>query len=393
MRMRPPLALLLFLGLLGPLAAASAQVPAGQQPARVQVVDSGLTRKPPAEQGFDGLQYTSQGFTLSNGVVRYGIDYHAYWDAEGKTAKPSPEGYLGMPLPTGCNWYHGGFMSVSFNGLNLGNIAPAVLRVVEQGQRGLIELLWKTAEGQVRIRFLQEPEADYLAAELAVLPTSEIRSLDLSLRCYPSYFTGWNKRDGWRQIIGPMTTTEQGQTKALDPLQDWWLLYQDRVFDYALNRDDSAGPCGLLYLPEQIKSVQVLPTSYPVTTNVTVKPTVRSVRLAFWEFPKKTNAESLQRLRQGAAQVAEHLRQVDFSDSQVAAFDAAGERAALAAMIAKTKEPEAWRQRLAPMLDQVAAAQQAYRSNDLSAEQTASAALAKYRDAVWDLKFEALLSD
>jgi hypothetical protein len=375
------------LALLPALACAQAQY------SQVQVVDSGLTRtEPTAEKGFEGTEYVRQSFTLSNGLIRYMVDYHAYWDPKSEVTKQSPEGYIGMPLPTSCNWYHGGFMAISFNGQSLGNLRPTSIRAVEHGNRGLVEFFWKTTEGQLRIRFLQEPATDYLAAEIAVQPAKELRNLDVYLRCFPSFFTSAYKRDGWRQVIGPATTIEQGQTQKLDPAKDPWLLYQDRVFDVAKEKD-SNGPCAALWLPEQIKSLQVAPASYPVPTSISAKPEVRSLRFAFWEFPKKTNADALKLLQQTAPQVSDRLRKLDFGDSQVAAMDPAKERATLDAMIAKTADPEKWQKQLVPLLEQATTAREALKNNDLSAEQTASEALTKYREAVWDLKFDALLSD
>jgi hypothetical protein len=379
--------LTVVLALLPGLAVAQAQYN------QVQVVDSGLTRNEPSgEKGFEGTEYVRHSFTLNNGLIRYMVSYQAYWDPKSDVTKQSPEGYLGMPLPTSCNWYHSGFIAIVLNGQNLGNFRPVSIREIEHGDRGLVEFFWKTAEGQVRLRFLQEPATDYLAAEIAIQPTKEIRSLDVSLRCYPSFFTSAFKRDGWRQVIGPTTTIEQSQTQKLDPAKDPWLLYQDRVFDLATEKD-SNGPCGALWLPEQIKSLQVAPGSYGVPTSISAKPEIRSLRFAFWEFPKKTNADALKLLQQTAPQVTDRLRRLDFGDSRVAALDPAKERAALDAMIAKTADPERWRKQLAPMLEAATTAREALRNNDLSAEQIASEALTKYREAVWDLKFEALLSD
>lgn len=382
--------LLTALLLLAPLAGPARGAP----PGLVQVTDSGLIREapPPDQPALAALQRVRQAFTFANGTARYTLDYHGYWDAKSGAAKPTAEGYLGLPQPSSCNWYGGGFLDVLLDGASLGTIQPAP-RLVEQGPRGLAELLWKAPQGQVRLRVLQEPGQDYLAVEVAFAPPAGDHRLTLALRCFPSYFTSWNKRDGWRQVIGPATQVEQGKTAALDPARDPWLLYQDRVFDVALKAADSAGPCALLLLPEQVAALQVAPTSYPVATTLTLKPEVRSARLALWEFPKKTNAESLQRLREGAAAVTARLRALDFGDSQVAACDLARERAALAAMLAKVKEPGKWQPPLAALLDQVEASRQAARNADLEAERAASEALAKYREAVWELRFEALLSD
>lgn len=375
-------------GLLLPLVLALAPCYA----APVRVSDGGLV-KTPGTGDRAGLEQVSQGFVFANGVVRYQISYHAYWDPAGEGVKQDPEGYLGMPVPTACNWYAGGFLALRCNGLDLGNARPSGLRVVEQGTRGLAEVFWKTPEGQVRLRFLQEAGADYLAVEIATQPAREARSLDLSLRCFPSYFTSWNHRDGWRQAVGPATVTEQGKDAVLDPSRDGWLLYQDTVFDRAKNATDSQGPCAALWLPEQLRSASVQVTNYPVTTALAMKPEVRSVRLAFWDFAGKTNVQALARMKSGAGEVAARLRQLDFRDSQVASFDAAEEQAILQGLLARTPNPDRWIKLLTPLSAEISRGLVSYSGKDLAAEQTVSEALAKYREALWDLRFEALLSD
>ncbi len=339
-----------------------------------------------------GYEWTQHRFTLNNGLLRYIIGYQAHWATEGLAVQLSPEGYLGMPGPASANWYGGGFMNILLNGKSLGNERPAGLRLVERGERGMVEVLWDTADAQLRVRFMLEPGSDYLGCELAVQPKTDLKRLELALNCFPSYFTSWNKRDGWRQIVGPTTTVEQGTEATPNPAQDYWLLYQDTVFDTATEKD-SAGPCALLIVPEHVASLKVRPTSYPVSTHLVAAPGVLRWRMAFWDFHRKTNAEALQRLQAGAPDVLVRLREADFADRRVAAFDLARERAELDAMIARSTEPEKWRQSLVPVFEKIAVALGANRGGDLAAEHAASVALEEYAEGLWDLKFDALLND
>ena len=98
-------------------------------------------------------------------------------------------------------------------------------------------------------------------------------------------------------------------------------------------------------------------------------------------------------LRAIAPQVADHLRKLDFNDTGVAGFNIRGERAKLDDLIAHSSEPAKWQQALVPMFEAIAKAAEAYRGGDFVAEQRAAEALAKYREALWDLKFDALLTD
>jgi hypothetical protein len=274
----------------------------------------------------------------------------------------------------------------------MGDHRPTGLRIVEGGERGMAEILWDIEDAQVRVRFMLEPDCDYLACELAIQPRTDLKRLEMALNCYPSFFTGWHKRDGWRQIVGPATTTEQGEQATLDPAQDYWLLYQDTVFDVASEKD-SAGPGALLIVPDQVSGLTVRPTSYPVSTRLVAKEGVLRWRMAFWDFHKMTNAEALARMQEAAPEVLARLRDADFTDREVAGFNMARERAELDAMIARSSEPDRWKKTLVPLIEKIAAASKADRENDLSAEHAASTAIAEYTEGLWDLKFDALLND
>jgi len=356
----------------------------------VHVADRGQTVKPITEGPATGSDHVSYAFVLSNATCRYGISYNGYWSQDGG-AKATPEGYLGMPAPGGDNWYAGGFLDVVANGQSLGGTRPLTPRAIEQGERGLIEVLFPAQPTPVRLRFLLEPDTDYLACEIAA--NAPLKSLSLNLRCFPSCFTSWNKKDGWRQVISPSGIIEQGKDATLQAATDWWLFYQDTVLDYATNATDSGGPCAMLMLPEQAQTARVTVTSYPVSTSVACKPDLTFVRLAFWDFRKQPNGPALQHLRAIAPQVADRLRKLDFNDRGVAAFNARGERAKLDELVAHSSDPAKWKQTLTPVFEAIMTALQAYAGGDFIAEQKAAEAIAKYREALWDLKFDALLTD
>jgi len=357
--------------------------------ADVLVTDNGETSRPVTDGPAKGSDLVSHGVILNNGPTRYGLNTVFYVDKNG-VARSADEGYLGMPVPASDNWYGGGFLDVIANGKSLGGTKPLPLRVVERGRRGLVELLFPTSPAPVRLRFLLEQDSDYLACEIA--SAKPMASLALRLLCFPSYFTAWNHKDGWRQIITPTRTLEQGQNADLPGATDWWLFYQDRIFDVATNAD-SDGPCAALMLPEQVQTIHPDVGSYGVPTSVLCKPALTSLRIAFWDFHQQPNATALKHLRDIAPQVAERLRKLDFNDSRVAAVNAQGERARLDALIAHSSDPAKWQAALMPMFEAITTATQAAQAGDFLAEQKAAEAITKYREALWDVKFDALLND
>jgi hypothetical protein len=132
--------------------------------------------------------------------VRFGLRYCACWDpVHGGQAVPL-EGYIGMPEPNACNWYHSGFLRLIINGQDIGTTKLADMYAGETGERASITMLWKTPQGPVRVRFLGLPTDDRLFCELALDPTVEVTSLQVALNCYPSFFTAAYHRDGWRRV-------------------------------------------------------------------------------------------------------------------------------------------------------------------------------------------------
>lgn len=360
----------------------------------VQVTDSGYATDPVRDAKLAGMVQGHQTLQFANARQRYAIAYNILEDPTGaRPARRPDEGYIGMPLPAACNWYAGGFLDVVVNGRSLGATKVRRLGAAEQGERGSGDLLWVVPEGQVRLRFLLEPSTDYLACELALVPATPVKSLTISLRCFPSFFTAWHHRDGWRQIVGPRQTIEQGPRQSLDFANNPWLLYQDRVFDVAQNSADSAGPCAFAFLPEQVQTLTIDPGSYSVGTEVVLKPEAQSLRFAFWDFHQITNAAALAELRRDAPGVIAHLRQLDFSDRMVQAFDVTRERTALDGLLARSSAPDKFRPTCYPLFEKIAAGVAALKGGDMLAEQTVGDLIRQYRDLQWDLKIDALLND
>jgi hypothetical protein len=77
-----------------------------------------------AEPKLKGRIVRSQTATFTLDKLRYAIKYSVRLDADhGDRILPS-EGYLGMPLPSSCNWYHSGFMFILLDGDDIGARTP-----------------------------------------------------------------------------------------------------------------------------------------------------------------------------------------------------------------------------------------------------------------------------
>ena len=326
---RAGLGALLLAGLLLGTLAAAAQ-PAVANP-MLLVLDplkeeTGLKDQP-------GVTALSQSAHFHHGPVPYAISYHVRTDPKKPGEALWTEGYLGMPGPVSCNWYGGGFLFLSVNGKDVGRTPRSSMGAAETAGRGILDLVWRLDVADVRIRLVGLPGQDFLICEIALEPKQALTSIQLEARCFPSFFTSWFKRTGARRVQTPATLVKEGETRHLPAAGNAWLLYYDEVFDVA--RGEGEGPCAMLLLPENVTDMVCAPGGYAVSTRLTVAPATRRLRLAFWDFRGKTNAEALARLQRGAADVQRLLAGADFTPAALATFDVAAARKELQEALAQ----------------------------------------------------------
>jgi hypothetical protein len=325
----------------------------------------------------------------------YKIRYGACVDKEHGGKVAPLEGYLGMPEPTSCNWYHSGFLWITVNGKDIGSTPLSSMTAAERGPRGILDLVWHDEQATVRTRFLGLPQHDNLYLEVAIDPKQEIKSLGLRLTCYPSYFTHYNRREGARRIQTPKTLVLQGQQLTLPARDNWWGLYCDEIFDVA--NGEGEGPCGLLLMPEEAGEITLQPAGYAVGTQITYPPQTRRIHLALWDFKGQTNAQALARLRQGAEEVRSELAALDFTPTAVKGFDMAGlraevDRALKSAEVRSTlgsriKELETWLAQYSTVLQSTGG------QGSIEAEERLLQAIQKYESFCWEVKLAELLSN
>jgi hypothetical protein len=257
---------------------------------------------------------------LDSGKIAYTIKYSSCVDPSHPGLRVNEEGYIGMPTPSSCNWYHSGFLFVRVNGAEVGEVPLLEMRATERGARGACHLIWETATARVRVQFLLQSGAEALLCQVTCLPKEDkkVDSLEVMCRCYPSYFTSYNGRQGDRTLITPRREAHEPATVVLEPAADTYLLYQDGVFDVA--KGEGEGPCAMLFLPEETASGTAELTNYPVSTTLKAAAGVLRLRLAFWDFKGRSNADAGLLLAQHAVAVRDDLRTLDFRPALLAAF-------------------------------------------------------------------------
>jgi len=367
-------------------------------PRTVSATVGGGTTQVTSYPGHEGHQYYERTGVLDTGKVRYAVKYCSCWDpSHGGQAAPL-EGYVGMPEPNACNWYHSGFLRVIINGQDIGSTKISDMYAGESGARGSITMLFNAPQATVRIRFLALPDDDRLFCEIGLEPTGEVTSLQIALNSYPSFFTAYLHRDGWRKVTTATREGEQGSTLELKPAEEWWIACTDDVFDPPKD-EAAAGGCGLLLDPDQIQAAAVTIGSYNVAPTLAVDPAVRTVRLVFSDFNKRPNAEAIKEMRAGADSTLKLLRNMDFTPQAVTSFDLAARSATVAAELRKVTDPadfparfEALHHKLEPLLAEARKARAEGRPIPVEIEKAVAEQMKAYSDLEWELRFHVLLA-
>lgn len=359
----------------------------------------GVSLTPPRERkltsaAHEGHTFREQAATLRTGVRDYQIAYKACVDPAHAPDVAYLEGYIGMPLPTSCNWYHSGFLFLHINGRDIGLTPLSTMLLSEQGARGMVDLVWHDALADVRARFCALPGQDHLLCEIAIEPKEPITSILVKLRCYPSFFTAHHKRDGARRVKTPAGLVEQGEAQTLPAAENWYALYYDEVFDVA--RGEGEGPCAVMLSGDPADEIAISPGGYSVETTVTYPPEARRIRLAFWDFKAVSNADALARLETGAATDREALEALDFTPATIAEFDVAAVRAELQRAVASAEVRELLGDKLQQAqqwLDKNAATTQDNAADlGITAQEELLQSAAEYRDLMWEIKLAELVS-
>jgi hypothetical protein len=368
----------------------SAALPAEGGPPRVAVADLGPVDRATEYPGHQGHMTTTHDIALQNDLLTYALRYTACIDKAHAPFVAPIEGYIGMPGPTSCNWYHSGFLRIAIDGDDIGRYPLGDFSALDSGDRGLARMVFDYPGGQVRVTFLLEPGARNLLCQVLLRPKTKPKSVAVALVCYPSAFTAWIHRQGAREVVTPASRIKQGEDRKLPGADNWWAFYQDGTFDVA--RGEGEGPCALLFVPRQVQAVRFQPLDYPVMTWLECNPDETDLRFALWDMPGVANADGLKLMQSTAAPVLAHLLTADFRPLIVSRSNVDALRAELAGIVTRVGPSEASKKAEAA-LTEAAQSLQAARQGDWQAEKRLAALLRQYDDMVWDLRISALFAE
>ena len=348
------------------------------------------------QPGHEDHQWLEKDIKLSSGKTSYTIKNSACNDKAHPGVSYHYEGYIGMPGPSSCNWYHRGFLFIAINGQDLGAIPLADFSVLEKTPQALCQMVWRAPAATVYVRFLQQPGDDMLRCRLQWTPAEgkKVETVQLKLICYPSFFTNKPEYGADRILVTPRLTAHHRDVKAeipLRPAEDAFVFYGDTIHDVANGK--GSGPCALVFAPEQLLKGAVSLGSYGVSTVLEMNAALGQADLLFWDFNQQTNADALQRLQAGAADLRASLTATSFEATLLKNFNREAVSRELADLVVRAKEDGTARQpKLSQSLDRLIAMKQRADAGDPLASGDFAREYDVFIHDLTRLKIEALLN-
>lgn len=371
---------------------------AQEPPPQVLVTDSGVQTGGPIGPGAPthviGLQSYSHAIVMDTGVKEYGLRYVVAHDDKRPGIAIPGEGYIGMPQPSGANWYASGFFDLQINGQTIGGIPIHSLTGRSVGNRGYVDFVFDTPQSVVRLRFVTLAGGDALYCQMLLEPKAEITSLRVNVRCYPSGFIS----NGERHVLTPTRDLAQGERADLDLAAEYWLLYYDKIFDlgYTTATRQGEGPCAVLWPGNQAAKVGFGVGGYGIDTVMDLKPQLRDFRFVFFDFKGSKNEAAMAALRQRAPGLLQELATFAFTDPSIAAFPLAQKQEEVKPALALVPEEKAMAANYARWsveLDEQLKLIRSGAAGAIMAEANAAKIIADWERGLPELKLKALLRE
>ncbi|HEY3396118.1 MAG TPA: glutamine amidotransferase [Armatimonadota bacterium] len=321
-------AVLALLSPLRPLLAADAPPPS---PPPVTITDDGMKWSEYAE----GKKRQGNRLFRQTGLTRdYALALHEEQTKQPDGTWQNTYSSVGMPQPIQGNWYHGGFFSITGNNLNLTATEPTV-ETIETGAQGVLDFTWEHALAKVRVRFVLQSGSDHLLMEVRWEPKPDLKTLAISLSCYPEGFRvsepdrlAGVKLD--RHMLTADRDVEQVQTVDLNLATEWWQYYQDNTLEKSPTY--GLGGAALVVLPEELDKVTAQITDYPVVINLNPQVARGRCRLALWDFNGTANSAALKTLKDEAPGVRATMAADPWLPTAITGFSPAAEGQRLEAL-------------------------------------------------------------
>jgi len=284
--------------------------------AQVTIADTGVVEKEIYNEKKD-FNYIQKRRTISVkniGPVDYGFTYIYVDDPIFKENYPnlpfpsigdSSVGSFGLGL-TGGGWYGGGFLGVRVNKKSLINIIAKEIKIVKQGEKGIMDFVWEPECAEIKARFIFLPEDDKVYAEISFAPREEIDALSLNLVSLPGHYGRAKPTARWIST-DVRSVSQTDSIISLKSKEEPWILCFDA-------NDNRRGSCAVMYIPEEVMEVQLRIGKLITRTHITLSPKTKKIHLIFWSFPDsyKKPVDAYNYLKENGNKLLEKLREFNF---------------------------------------------------------------------------------
>jgi hypothetical protein len=342
-----------------------------------------------------GLEHQSQTVTMDTGRQTYAVRYLAARDPKDPKVAIPGEGYIGMTLPSDCNWYGGGFFDLQLNGKSIGPVPIHSLTGRSSGNRGIADFVFDHPLALIRVRFVALAGGDCLFTQVLIEPKQEIAAVRVATRCYPS---GYISDSGARRVRTPTRDLAQGERAELDLDSEFWTLYYDRVVDagsVASNGANGVGPCAMLWLPEQTEKVAFTVGGYGTETLLALKPDRREFRFVFIDYHGTRNTAAEADLQGRGQALRQQLAEFAFADPELARWPLERKQAEVLqalALVPEEKQAAARYQRWGTEMAELLRGLQSGSGGAIMAEANAARLVSEWERGLPELRLKALLN-
>lgn len=262
---------------------------------------------------------------MNNGECIYKVTYSHRVDEEGNflpvtDGKTSYSG-LGLISPGSYNWYwcSMGFFDVVINKRHFLREVKADFKVVSQGKKGILDVVWDHDIAKVKARFVLLENTDYIMLEVSVKPKKDntdaytvcLMTLPHGVRVVSGPNMG--KKDRWvatekRNIHGGEGSSKRDRT-GLSLEEENWIFYYDTLIK-------RSGPSALMFIPADPKNAALQwfdPASGNAVFTFLKYSTDTKAKLILWGWPKAVLwQDGLARFKENAASVLDVLKKENF---------------------------------------------------------------------------------
>jgi len=277
---------------------------AGAVHAEVVIGDSGeIPAIPPKPEGF-----RERNVSLNTGKIAYTLKDWCHTGKEGTVYYG-----LGMSGPSYGNWYPAGFITLTLNNKKIIPLSFPTIKIIEQGERGVVDFIYDEATAEIRARFLALKDDDKLFLSLDIQPKEnlKINSMEIGLMC--GQF-GPVSSNNVITVKGPRYP-ESGEglgVNCSDNPDEFWVVYNT----------GEVGPCGLLFLPEELLNCAVKRAGNFMGTKLGVKSDKRRIHLVLFDMPKMRTADMVNYMAKEGAPIRETLSKMNFLPLNIQGFKA-----------------------------------------------------------------------